>query len=273
VRASAALLVAARDRRLWLPFVALAAFKAALLVGLARLDLISPLVLAPLLWIVPGAVRHLHYPDLVFRLPEVDRAVDLALFLTAGVVAQGWAIVHLSRAWTGEATSLLPSPKRGAARLLSLAALAALLVGIPLLVLHAMRALGEKDLAPLATLAVGIVLQVLLFAAPAFRVLEDVSLGRSIVRSVRLLGDLPLALPAAVLLLGALHLPGLLLRSPAISAGAARNPDWILNALLAQIPADLCGAVVAAGLATHFVLGTVVVPSRAARVAPGQGSR
>lgn len=261
------------DAGLWGPFVLVALCKAGFLLGLARLDRLPAAFLAVPLAGLPGLDRHLHYPDLVLFLPRAARILDLTLFLTVGALLQGWVILRLARAWTGEAPPLFPGWRRGAARVLALVTIAAIQVGVPFAVLRLLHAGGAASQAPRLSLVAGAVLQTLLLAAPAFVVLHGLSLRRSVSSSVRLIARLPLALPLAVVLLVALHVPGLMLRGPAIAAGAGYDPDWILAALLGQIPADVLGAVLAAGLAAYFASRTRVretrrgTPARAAAVA------
>jgi tetratricopeptide (TPR) repeat protein len=95
-----------------------------------------------------------------------------------------------------------------------------------------------------------------LFAAPAFVVVHDLGLWQSVRASAALLRRLPFAVPLAVAVIAIPHVPGLVLRTPALRAGAATDPDWIVYALLAQLPAQALGSCLAAGLATYLALRT-----------------
>jgi hypothetical protein len=246
------------DVRLWLPFLVLGASKGLLLCALARIDLVPTPVVGAMLAAVPDMSKLLHYPDLLLDLPDLARSVDLVLFVTFGAFVHGWAIVHLARAWTGEPVPFLPNARQGAARLGSLLLLSLCVAAAPLLARLTAHAIGEAALAPIGALVCGLAAQALLFCAAAFVVLDRGSLWRSIQRSVYVLGTFPFAVPAAILFLAALHAPALALRSPALVAGANRNPDWILMALVAQIPADLLGAFFAAGFAARYALSSQV---------------
>jgi hypothetical protein len=246
------------DLRLWLPFLVLGAFKGLLLCGLARIDLVPTAVVDAMLTAAPGMSELLRYPDLMLDRPDLARDVDLALFVTLGAFVHGWAIVHLARTWTGEPVPFLPGARQGAARLGNLLLLSTCMAAAPMAARLIAHAVGEAAFAPMGALAVGLVAQALLFMAAAFVVLDGGPLWRNVQHSVFVLGAFPLAVPAAILFQAALHAPALALRSPALVAGADRNPDWILAALLAQIPADLLGAFFAAGFAARYALSSQV---------------
>jgi hypothetical protein len=61
-------------------------------------------------------------------------------------------------------------------------------------------------------------------------------------------------MPLVIVVLSLLHAPILALRMPGLFRGVGPDPDWILYALLAQIPVDLIGALLAAGLAARLAL-------------------
>lgn len=239
---------------IWLPFVVLALLKGAALAGLARLDLVPAIVLAPVLDAWPGVERVLHYPEMLYRLPRLAQALDILVFVTVGAWLHGWAIARVARAWGTVPVETSAAVRRR--RPFLLVAIAALLLAIPVGLARGLTLLGLIDIAPLVALSAGIAATVLFFVAPAFVVLHGLSLGAALLASVRLLRRLPIAVPLAVVLLSLLHVPGLLLRTPAIRAGAANDPDWILGALLGQLPAEIFGAALSAGLAAYFALRT-----------------
>lgn len=246
------------DPRLWLPFLLLGVLKGLLLAALARLDVVPDHVVAALLTIAPGLEPTLTYPDLLLNLPDLARYVDLLLFVTLGAVVHGWAIVYLARTWTHEPLALLPDARRGVARLASLWLLSISVAAVPFAARTAAAVIGEPELGTWCALGAGLAVQALLFSAAAFVVIDGSSPWRSIKRSTQVLTTYPFAVPAAMLFLAAIHAPVLALRAPALMAGAHRNPDWILAALLGQIPADLLGAFFAAGLAARFALSSPV---------------
>jgi len=246
------------DFRLWLPFLVLGISKGLLLCALARIDLVPTHIVGAMLAVVPGMSAQLHYPDLLLDLPDLARYVDLALFVTLGAFVHGWAIVYLARVWTGEPVPFLPGARQGAARLGSLLVISVLVAAAPLLARLTAHAIGEGELAPVAALVCGLAAEAVLFCAAAFVVLDGGPLWRSIQRSLYVLAAFPFAVPTAILFQAALHAPTLALRSPALVAGANRNPDWILWALVAQIPADLLGAFFAAGFAARYALSSQV---------------
>ena len=246
------------DLRLWLPFLVLGACKGLLLCGLARIDLLPASIVGAMLAAAPEMSELLRYPDLLLDLPDLARYVDLALFVTLGAFIHGWAIVRLASTWTGERVPFLPNARQGAARLGSLLLLSACVATAPIAATLIAHAVGEAAIAPIGALLFGLAAQALLYTAAAFVVLDGGPVWRNVQRSVFVLGAFPLAVPAAILFQAALHAPALALRSPALVAGANRNPDWILAALLAQIPADLLGAFFAAGFAARYALSSQV---------------
>lgn len=244
------------DPRLWLPFVALAALKALVLLAVARLDLVPAVVLSPLLTIVPSCERVLHYPQLALQLPTVARLLDLALFLSLGVIVQAVAIVRLARLWGAAPPPLWEGVYRTTVKLAGLVLVSLLLAAAPFAAVQVAHAFGAEPVASTVGFVAGGIASMLLFVAPVFWLVRRLSLRASLAASIGLFPQLPVALPLAVLFLAALHVPVLLLRTPAIRAGAANDPDWILAALLGQLPAEIFGGVLAAGLATYFGLRT-----------------
>ena len=249
-----ALFVRMHRPEVWGLFALLAASKAAVYFGVARVDLLPAWLLGPLLDAFPQLESVLHYPDLVLRLPRVAQLVDVALFVSIGALVQGSVIAWLARQWGA------PVERRGFGRQLTgglwLVLLAALLAIVPYVAARAAETLVGHEARARAGIAAGFVASMLLFVAPAFVVVHGMSLGRSIAASIRMLASLPVALPVAVALVAVLHVPGLVLQSPTIQAGAASDPDWILYALLGQLPAELLGAVLSAGLAAYFAART-----------------
>lgn len=241
------------DPRLLVPFLLLAVCKVLLLSGMARFDLLPAQVLAAALAVVPQAADLLHYPEVLYKLPGLARWLDWVVFLTVGPVLHGWAILYLARQWTQAPLVLLPGFWRGARRILALILLASLVLAVPLGAQFMTQQL-EPSLATAVALTAGLFVQVCLFAAPAFLVIEGRSLWESLRLSLSVVADYPIAIPLAILVLAAVHVPTLALRFPAFLSGVGHNPDWILFAVLAQIPVDLLGAMLAAGLAARFTL-------------------
>jgi hypothetical protein len=260
-----AVAVQAHRIEIWLPFLGIAAFKLLLLVASARLDLIPGIVLWPVLRIAPDLEQVLHYPQLLFRLPQLAQALDLVCFLSLGALAQGWAISRLVRAWGSSVAPAGAAQRR--ARAGSLVLIAVFLVAVPWGVSHVLAWVGLRDWAPMAAIGAGAITAMLLFVAPAFVVVHGMPLGQAIAASIRQLGRLPIAVPLAVALVSLLHVPAILLRSPAIRAGAGNDPDWILAALLGQLPAEILGAALSAGLAAYFALRTSIKKSSPPRLA------
>jgi hypothetical protein len=266
--AFAALRGPSSDPRLWLPFVAVAACKALLLAGIARLDLVPAVLLWPCLTLAPSLERVLHYPHVVLQLPLAARLLDLGIFFTVGIVVQAVAIVRLARAWGANPPPVWEGIGRTTAKFAGLGFMALLLAGVPLAASQAAHAFVPRAAASTVGLIAGGLASMLLFVAPVFWLVRRLSLRASLASSIGLFPQLPVALPLAVLLLAALHAPALMLRTPAIRAGATNDPDWILAALLGQLPAEIFGGVLAAGLATYFGLRTRFrsVPRAAASV-------
>jgi chromate transport protein ChrA len=144
------------------------------------------------------------------------------------------------------------APRRFFATARALVCVATLQALVPFAAVQVAKLAGAADRAPYVGFVTGGIVATLLFVAPAFVVLHGLGTRACILSSLRLILRLPLALPFAVLAVGVLHAPALLLRAPVIRAGAASDPDWILMALLAQLPAEIVGAVFAAGLAAFF---------------------
>jgi tetratricopeptide (TPR) repeat protein len=250
---------AALRREIWTPFCVLALLEGVCLAAVARFDLLPTFVLAPVLAVFPDIESSLHYPAVLFALPQLARALDLLLFLTAGAVAQGIVIERLGRAWrTDLAAEARPRRRQQLGRGLSLVLLAVLLVAPSAAATRLLLLVGQRDLAPAAGLAIGFVSSTLLFVAPAFVVLHGLSLRASVRESARLVARLPIAIPFAVVGLALLHAPGLVLRTPAIQAAVGHDPDWILAALLGPLPAQVLGSVLAATIAAYFALRTRV---------------
>ena len=139
-------------------------------------------------------------------------------------------------------------------RLPALMTIAALLLAVPYGVLR----LGADFIGPYESghlaLAAGTLAQMMLFAAPAFVVLHRLGLLAAVAASVQLLGRLPLSIPLAVVVLAALHAPTMLLRGPTLDAASSYDPDWVLWAIVGQIPADILGGFLAAAFGAHFAL-------------------
>ena len=241
------------DPRLLVPFLLLALCKVLLLSGMARLDLLPARALAAALAVVPQAGDLLHYPEVLYKLPGLARWLDWVVFLTIGPILHGWAILYLARQWTHAPLVLLPGFWRGAGRIVALILVASLVLAVPLGARYLAHYL-EPSIATAVALTAGLLVQVCFFAAPAFLVIEGRSLWESLRLSLSVLADYPIAIPLAILLLAAVHVPTLALRSPAFVSGVGNNPDWILFAVLAQVPVDLLGAMLAAGLAARFAL-------------------
>lgn len=242
------------DPRLVVPFVLLALLKVTLLLAVARLDLFPAHLVAAALWAFPPAVEFLHYPETVYRLPELARWMDRFLFLTLGALLHGWAIVYLARTWTRTRLRLLPGLGSGFVRLVSLFLIALVVLSVPFAAQFVARHLTGA-FATTTALVAGAIVQMCLFTAPAFLVIEGRSLWRSIRLSFAALGEYPMAIPCAVFLLALVHLPAFLLRLPLFFAGSRQDPDWILRVALLQLPFDLLGAILAAGLTARFALG------------------
>ena len=239
-----------REVAAWAPWALLAVCKAAVLVALARFDLVPPLVWGAVLAILPGLEARVHYPDLPLAMPGLMRRVDLFLFLTVAIWAHAWTIARLARRWGATPARL------GIRHALRLVCLAVPLVAIPAAVVAVASPFWGRETAGLAAAACGAFVAAFLFAAPAFVVVHDLDLRRAVRASAGLLLRLPLAVPLAVVAVGLLHAPGLFLRAPAVRAGVAQDPDWILWALLAQLPSQALGAFIAAGISTYYALRT-----------------
>jgi hypothetical protein len=241
------------DTRLLLPFLLLALAKAAVLISVARLDVLPARLVAALLWVYPPLAEQLHYPETLHNLPELARWLDRAVFVSLGALLHGWAIVYLARVWTQRPLLLFPRLGRGLVRLAGLLFVAAAILVIPFAVQWLAVRLAPS-VATFAALGTGFVVQILLFTAPVFLVVESRSLWRSVCLSVDLVSEFPVALPLAVLVLAAVHAPVLLLRMPLFSTSLHHDPDWILYFILAQIAVDVFAALLAAGLAARFAL-------------------
>jgi len=241
------------DPRLLMPFLLLALLKVALLSSVARFDLLPSHLISLLLWAFPHGVVLLHYPETLEKLPELARWLDRAVFVSVGALVHGWAILYLARLWTRAPLVLFPSFLVGLQRMMALAILAGLVLGIPYGVQWVVLRF-DHSLATVAALAAGFLVQMMLFVAPAFLVIEGRSLWQSLRLSLQVVGEYPLVMPLVVVVLATLHAPALALRMPAFLNLVALDPDRILYALLAQIPIDLLGAMLAAGLASRLAL-------------------
>lgn len=241
------------DPRLLWPFLVLAFGKAILLTAVARLDLFPERVVAAVLWIYPPATDLLHYPETLHKLPELSRWMDRFLFVSLGALLHGYGIVYLARTWTRTPLALFPRLGSGLARGLGLVCIAGFILAIPFgIQVAASRWL--PSFATIAALGAGFLVQMFLFTAPAFLVIERRSLWRSLRLSVDVVSEYPVALPLAVLALASVHLPLLLLRTPLFRGGVQHDPDWILYFVLVQIAVDCFAALLAAGLAARFAL-------------------
>jgi hypothetical protein len=241
------------DPRLLAPFLFLATGKALLLTGAARFDLLPAHCMAVVLWMFPQGVELLHYPQTLHNLPEISRWLDRLIFVSLGAVLHGWGILYLARLWTQLPLRLFPNLLTGIRRVVALACIATLVLAIP----YATHFVTERFDVPFATVAVllvGFLVQMFLFVAPAFLVIEGRSLWQSLRLSVGVVVDYPIAMPLVIVVLSLLHAPILALRMPGLFRGVGPDPDWILYALLAQIPVDLIGALLAAGLAARLAL-------------------
>jgi hypothetical protein len=239
-----------REVAAWAPWAVLAACKATVLVALVRFDLVPPAIATALATHLPGVVARLHYPDVPLALPGLMRQADIVLFLTWVTAAHAWSIARLARRW-GAAP-----PRFGVRQALRLTGIATLVVAVPAATVAIATRFWERDVAGVAAAATGAVVAAFLFAAPAFVIIHDLDLRRAVRASAGLLVRLPLAVPLAVTAVGLLHAPGLFLRAPAVRAGVAQDPDWILWALLAQLPSQAAGGFIAAGISTYFALRT-----------------
>ncbi len=259
----------ASNLRFLLPFLVVGLAKALLIAALARPDSVPSLLLAPLLVLLPGVESHLRYPQLVLRLPEIARALDVALFLTVQVGLQAWAISAFGRAWTGSS-----QPWWRFQGIAALLVIAVLLLAAPFATLRIGSAFGGGVAAGHAALAVGTLVQMVLFAAPAYVLLLGMGLRAAVASSAGLLGQLPLAIPLAVIVLAALHAPTVVLRGPVLAVASGYDPDWILWTLLGQIPADVLGGYLAAALSTSFVVRMrhMDLPIRSSRSAVALGA-
>jgi len=246
------------DLRLWIPFAALGFLKLLGIVLLARIDLVPSLWLSALLHVIPQLEESVRYPELILQLPRLARLGDLGLFLTLAALVEGWAIVRFVESWTGQEILLWPDSRRGIRRIASLMGFAAIIALIPWAVRLLGQTLASRQIAVGCALAAGLVAQALLFCAPVFRIVDDLSLWQSIRRSISVFLLLPLALPLCVLFLIALHIPTLLLRSPVFSPAIQRDPEWIWIMLAAQVPFDVVGAFLSVALATRLRLSNVV---------------
>jgi len=244
--------------RAWSPFLVVVVVKALGLCAIGRFDLVPWFVVSPLLALLPQVERHVHYPDLLLQLPWFAHLADLGLFVTAGVVAQALSIRALARNWSAPPVAPLRPGRAWLRAAFAVVAVAVLLLLVPMATVRLARWMGAGHLAATAAMLAGGVASLLLFTAPVFALLHGMSFARSVRASINMVAHLPIALPLAVVGIAVLHLPGLVLRTPAIRAGAAQDPDWILGALLGQLPAEFLGAFLAAGIATYVVLRTRV---------------
>ncbi len=246
------------DPLAWLPFVVVALLKGCVLLLVARFDWVPWFVLVPALAIAPGLVRHVHYPDLPLHLPLVAQTMDIVSFVTIGVFVQAVVMRRLGAAWGRQPVPLF-GPVRGAIRRgMTLVVFALVLLAVPVLALRVTALVASPESAALVALLAGGVISLLLFTAPAFVVFYDIGAWKAVRASVALVAHLPISLPLAVVAIAILHVPGIILRTPAIRAGAAQDPDWILAALAGQLPAEVVGGFLAAGLSAYFAVRTRV---------------
>lgn len=248
--------------RAWTPFLAVVGAKALALCAIARFDLVPWFVTAPLLTLLPQLEHHVHYPQLLLQLPWFAHLADLALFATAGLLAQALSIRALARVWSSHPVVPLGSARRRMRAALALAGFALVLLAVPAAAVRVGRWFGAGEMAATVAMLAGGVTSLLLFTAPVFAIVHAMGFTRSVRASINMVAHLPVALPLAVVAIAVLHVPGLVLRTPAIRAGAAQDPDWILGALLGQLPAEFLGAFLAAGVATYVVCRTRVRTAR-----------
>jgi len=241
------------DPRLCAPFLLLAAFKALMLVGAVRFDLLPAHIMAAILWMFPQGVEVLHYPETLNNLPELSRWFDRLVFVSVGAILHGWAIVYLARLWTNAPLVLFPNLVTGLRRVASLACIAAMVLAIPYGTQFVAQQL-DNSIATAVALTTGFLVQMFLFVAPAFLVVEGRSLLQSLRLSLSVVAEFPVAMPLVIVVLASMHAPILALRTPGLMNGVGQDPDWILYILLGQIPIDLLAAVLAAGLASRLAL-------------------